>query len=186
VCHGHSRPGRRPPPTPTLPYLSGSGDADDEPEPPRLDRPDADWPKGWHRSNPLPAEGASGTSKGQDRQAGPPSYYPQPSILTNGHSAIEHAGGPPSPLPAFDWPADEDLDLADCPEAIPAYRAAYEIAQASAGANVPGPGRTARDFAREFRRLVGEADRLAEFGHPRKAAIALGLLHARQGRDPAW
>src|SRR5262249_38704077 len=29
-----------------------------EPAPIPADRPDADWPKGWHRSNPLPAVGA--------------------------------------------------------------------------------------------------------------------------------
>jgi hypothetical protein len=106
--------------------------------------------------------------------------------MPNGFGTVEHVGAPPSPLPPFDWPADEDFDLSDCPEAIPAYRAAYEIAHAAARTNVPGSGRTARDFAREFRRLVGEADRLGEFGHARKAAIVLGLLHARQGRPPAW
>jgi hypothetical protein len=101
-------------------------------------------------------------------------------------STLEHVGAPPSPLPAFDWPADEDLDLAECPEAIPACRAAYEIAHAAARTSVPCPGKTARDFAREFRRLAGEAERLGEFGHATKAAIALGRLHARQGRAPAW
>jgi hypothetical protein len=105
--------------------------------------------------------------------------------MPNGLGTLEHVGLPPSPLPEYDWPTDEDLDLADCPEAIPAYRVAYEIAHAAARTNVPGPGKTARDFAREFRRLVGEAERLGEFGHARKAAIALGLLHARQGRPPA-
>jgi hypothetical protein len=101
--------------------------------------------------------------------------------MPNGLGTFEHVGLPPSPLPAFDRPVDEDLDLSDCPEAIPAYRAAYELAHAAARTIVPGAGRTARDFAREFRRLVGEADRLGEFGHARKSAISLGLLHARHG-----